>query len=437
MRRLIVLVLCFVLLAGCTTPATTGKSDKEATESTIPAFGQPLGPESEDPQQRLTYRRDRVEQYMRHMMSVRWKIDNAVSYSNSNTSLGLEADAKENERNVINLLPNQIYQGIPYTHGGGSGYSFLALATRQDEHGVYILEGLTRELLSGYSGRDLYNSSRLGNDCADAVFWAWAQVSSTISFPYTNCMIGSYGCLRVGSYDCPEIPYTGNTSVITGQNGQQRMFEAYAQLQKADALVRTSNSAGHAVMAVRVYVERDDQGLIDGEKSYITILEQDVNCEVDTERYFDEAIGQTVYLCEKLDQHRTFQYLYDVGYLPVTCKELIDPAPLADVILDDCVETADKTNLFTGTIRASYRIASVTVTITDSEGALAQKAVCFGLQEDMYTLDLRRFVSEAEQRVLLGRIDLDTLTPGSYRCTFTCRLSNGMNLTFRDFALEV
>jgi hypothetical protein len=68
--------------------------------------------------------------------------------------------------------------------------------------------------------------------------------------------------------------------------------------------------------------------VIDPEKSYATILEQDIACEQEEKSYYDEELGQTVYLCEELDRKRTFSYLFAAGYLPVTCKELVDPADL-------------------------------------------------------------------------------------------------------------
>lgn len=402
-----------------------------ATEATT-AEPTAASTEPKAPQERLSYRRDLVESYMRQMMCVRWKVPNAISYSAVHNSKGLDAD---DPSQVIQIIPNQVYQGIPYTHGGGSCYSFLALAGEPDENGVYTLQGLTRDLLSGYSGSDLYNTSRLGNDCADAVFWAWAQVSSTIKFPFTNYMIPSYGCLRVGDYDCADTNYSGNTNEICKQNGLQRMFEAYACLQKGDALVRTINSAGHAIMAVSAQVQRLEDGTIDGNNSYLIYLDQDIYCERNTVRYEDPVLG-SVLLCEELDKKQTFSKLFETGYLPVTCQELVDPAPLKDTSVTDSLSTISSDNLFSGKIEASYRIAYVQVQIADAQDNVVQEAICFGLQEDMYLFDLSRFTSETEQRVLIGSIDLDTLPAGSYRYRFTCKLSNGDEVVFREGIIE-
>lgn len=440
MKRFSMILLCIFLISGCkgnkTAPldsptafATTTVTDPSFAE-TVPAA---VTAEPEDPQARLKNRRDLAESHMRHMMSLRWKTTNSISYSATHQSKGMDLDS---DNSIIQIIPNQIYQGIPYSHGGGSGYSFLALAGAPDENGVYTLNGLCKELLSGYSGSDLHNMARLGNDCADAVFWAWAQVSGSISFPYTNCMIPSYGCIPVGDYACENRAYAGNTSTICLQNGMQRMFEAYACVQKADALVRTVNSSGHAIMAVSVHVERLEDGSIDADRSYIVYLDQDIACETGTAQYEDPDLG-TVLLCEELDKKNTFSYLYQVGYLPVTCKEFLDPTPLKEAAVTDSLSNLSLQNLFTGTIEGSYRIAYVQVQIVDSQGNTVQEAICFGLQEDMYRFDLSRFTKEAEQRVIIGGVDLDLLEQGDYRCRFTCRLGNGALIPFRELDFHI
>lgn len=63
--------------------------------------------------------------------------------------------------------------------------------------------------------------------------------------------------------------------------------------------------------------------------------------------------------------------------------------------------------------------------------------------------DFQAFATESElkdfqlfhlidpQEVKVGSLDLETLKPGTYHCTHTCRLSTGDELTVRDFDFTV
>lgn len=428
MKRCFLLILCaLLLLSGCTAEGDFAPNYPTLSET-----------EPETAEEILTYRREIVEQQMRFMSTVLWTPKEDISYTITNHSAGIEADKENQPENVVTLYAGRIYQGIPYTHGSGSGFGWLDYATKVDKNGVYTLEGLGSADLTGAAGKDPYNCSRMGNDCADQLFWAWAQISSSISFTSTRYMTPYYGCVKVGDYEFDDTQYNASTKNICSQNGEQRMFAAYAQMQKGDGMVlMTAGLAGHAVMTVSVHTEYKEDGTIDGEKSYAVILEQTSGCEQDGESYYNEELGKTVYLCEVADKEWSFNTLLKKGYLPVTCKELVDPSPLAEVSVTDCVDEPTASNLFTGMIKASYRICSVSVTITDKKGATVQEATCYALQSEMYSFNLFRFIHPAEKEVMQGSIDLALLEPGSYHCVYTCRLSTGDIVTFRDFDFTV
>lgn len=427
MKKLFCLILCAVLLlCGCANTADPN------------TYSSATDPQAED--EILAQRRDLVEAEMRKMSAVLWTPAEDITYSLRSNSLGPEMDILTGYEDVITLYAGRIYQGIPYTHGSGSCYSFLSYATSVDENGVYTLSGLDGESLNGIPTNNAYNCARIGNDCADQLFWAWGQVSSSIFFPSTAYMTEYYGCLKVGDYEYTGISFSAdnNTRNIVKNNGQQRMFAAYAQMLKGDGLVLINPSgAGHAVMNVRVHVEYLADGTIDGDNSYAVILEQTSGPERSESSYYNESLGQTVYLCEVLDKKWDFNTLFKKGYLPVTCKELVDPAPLEPAEITDRVDTPAPENMFTGAIEANFRISSVTITVTDEAGNPVQQATCYGHQEEMYRFSLSRFINPAEQSVMQGGIDLNALTPGSYRCTYVCQLSTGENITFRDFAFTV
>ena len=420
MKKWICLLLCGLLLAGC---AAVTEQEPTPTVS-IYTPDTPVAPETEptDAEAILAQRRDVVEQHMRYMSTVRWRVDEDVSYvyaSNGDSST------------AIHLKAGRIYQGIPYTHGTGSAYSWLSYATGQDADGVYNLSGLNTAALNGVARSGVGNHSRVGNDCADAVYWA------SISFENTNHMTPAFGCSPVGDYDWEATVMKTSTVTVAEANGKQRMFEAYAQLQKGDGMVHIVNGGGgHAVMIVSVHVERNEGG-IDGENSYVTVLEQTGGNEKTGKSYYDEDLGQQVYLCEIVDKQWSFDRIFSKGYLPITCQELIDPSPLPEPTLEDSNKEPTVENMFYSTVTSNYRIASVTVTVSDGQDQPVQQATCNSMESEFFTFNLSRFRLDAQLDVLVGKIDLSALEPGQYRCTFDCRLSTGKVIRFRDFTFTV
>ena len=431
----IALLLTFAACGNDTPAETNAPEGNYITEGYVAEQPVLSATEPEDPDQILAYRRDVVEKEMRRMSSVLWTPAELITYHMATKSPGLEAAGKEDPKHVITFVPGNIYQGIPYTHGGGSGYGWLSYATAQDENGVYTLSGMTTEVLSGSGGSTQFNYARLGNDCADQLFWAWGQVSSSISFFRTSSMTEDNGCLKVGSYVATgSFTKENNTYDIVEKNGKETMFAAYSLLQKGDAVVNyTPNGAGHTVMIVECHTEYLADGAIDGENSYVIILEQTGANEINQTKEFNETIGKDVYLCELLDTKWSFEQIFGAGYLPITCKELIDPAPRAELQLTDVVREPTVDNMFNGKIASNYRISDVTIHIMDGNGNLLQKATCFGKQSEMLNFDLGRFADPMEAKSMQGRIELDKLAAGTYHCTYTARVSTGKQIIFRDF----
>lgn len=432
MKKITCLLLTLVLLPllGCkkAQPQQTYEPDYPTLSPTEPA----------DPEAILSYRRDVVEQAMREQSAILWTPAEDITYSMRTHSLGVEADSEESPDDVVTMEAGKVYQGIPYTHGSGSYYSWLAFATACDEKGIYTLSGITDQHLTGTSAYKENKRARLGNDCADQLFWAWGRISSTIRFVGTTTMTDFYGCLKVGDYDCVGTSFdaTNNTRVVVNENGEQRMFAAYACLQKGDGMVLVNKySEGHAVMVVSGNPVYNEDGTIDGEKSYVTVLEQTTGCEREWESHYDNLLKEWVYPCEIMDKKWTYNTLFKKGYLPVTCKELVDPSPLPAAKVTDYTDAPDLSNMFGGVVEANYRISSITVTISQ-KGAMVQEAICFGHQNEMYTFNLFRFANEAEEAVMLGSVNPEALKAGKYHCTFTAKLSTGEDVTFRDFDFE-
>lgn len=243
------------------------------------------------------------------------------------------------------------------------------------------------------------------------------------------------GCLRVGNYESD--PTTNqDTKLTVAANGEQTMFEAYAQLQKADALVHNNDvNTGHAIMVVSVNVVYNDNG-IDPEASTVTILEQTSYYVANEKFYYDETLGENVYIICSVDKVMTFQALYNAGYLPITCLELIAPVLLEEPVVTDSETEFSLDTLYTGTFTANRLISSVTVSFTDKEGNTVQSLTGYGLRSSWREFTLSRLLSDAPDRVK-GNLDPTTLSPGTYICTYTCRLSSGEVLTVREFDFTV
>lgn len=427
----LVALLVLTCLAGC-----GGTETKEPPfEATFPTVAEPTGTSDEEI---LAYRRDLVEQQMRNQVCVRWTPAETIEYSLVFKSQGLAADKQTNPGDIITLKKGKIYEGIPYTHGVGSGYNFLEFATGYNEDGVLIIGGINDKQLGGGTGSlDPLACARVGNDCADMVFWAWGHVSTTIGFEHCKNMVPINGVLPVGDYEGYDETLDGiyYTFPICELNGEQTMFECYAQLQKGDGMVfMNKKGQGHAIMNVKSNVVRNADGTIDPNKSFCNILDQNSGGErTQTDAYKDETTGQIIYRLDIPDREMTFAELYKTGYLPVTCKELIDASPLPEATVTDSVENPSIDNIFTGTVYSPYRISHVTIRIADKKGNTVQEATMFCISEEMRDFQLSRFIHDVEKTVMKGSLDLDALESGEYTITHTAKLSNGDDVEFRNF----
>ena len=220
---------------------------------------------------------------------------------------------------------------------------------------------------TGYNGWDYM----LGNDCADAVFWSWSQVSSSVCYTFTENMIGQNGVLLVGDYVLADNTSTKNTCKL---NGAAVMYEAYAQIKMGDAILY---GPGHVRMAAEAaYVYRNPDGSINPQKSYILTHEQGYGTPEMVERHST---------CKVYGKY-TFEKLFSSNYIPITVAELTQGESVETV-------TCDRTDfsvagISTGTITSNYRINWVTVNIYDGETLVQTATVypCLGAHNVTYTI---------------------------------------------------
>ena len=344
----------------------------------------------------LDQRRATAEAEMRRMMSSQFVFEEDFVYPIANNQYKTKFAGK-------------VYTGIPYTNASASGHAFFRYTT-QDEEGIYHVSGA--------------NGYLVGNDCADSVFWAWATVSNTINFRGTKWMTENYGLIKVGDYYYDMGDEHKNTKAICENNGKETMYEAYAQLQKADAVVQYNDGAGHVMMVVETNVVYTDEGEIDGNRSHILYLDQSGNSGV--------------------DKKASFKVLSYQGFLPFTIAEFVDESEdVEKAEVTDSLTEHNAQNLLTGTISSNYRISDVYIEITDGSGNVVQSARRYANEEQMYEFPMAQFETGdwlwnwvPLKDIYTDFIDLSTLS-GEYTCTVSVLVGTGETFTVRDFQFSV
>ena len=425
MKRLFALLLACLVLAGCaSTPTTT---EVETTTEVVATEPNPV----------LQERRDAAEAYMREMATVLWRATEDLTWTKDST-LVTEEDlaAYCEEETPMKIYAGRLYRGIPYSYAGAPAGNFYKFFNGEDEKGYPTASGIHWRNLNGSSSA---GGSRIGNDCSGAVQLAWESVGGNFTRASTANMTQTYGYIPVGDYETEAVEYV-DTNKIAENNGGEVMFAAYAQLQKADAVVRRRNGAGHTMMVVDVHLEYTAEGVIDGMNSYITVLHQTSDYIKKEACEYDETIGEDVYKTFGVDNQYTFMKLLGSGYLPITCDVLVDAdaTPLEPWYKDSETEYT-KDNIFVGKFTSNAMIACVTITITDADGQEVGKKLCFGKRQariEEAFFELSWFETEEEFN-LLGQLDLENLTPGTYHCTHVLTDAHGGEHTMRDFDFTV
>ena len=385
----------------------------------------------EEAEQILAQRRDAAEAYMRRTMSVLWKMDQDFLYTTADNITPEQAPTTGLSRLLIK--GGRIYRGTMYSYASGTMDAFLEYAVGEPENGVYTIANLPWEAVSGGSS----NGARVGNDCTSSIGLAWGSIGvNSITIANSKTMGPSKGYLRVGEYESSDTDNTHSEN-ITAANGEQVMYAAYAQLKKADAIVHRDASSGHGIMIVSSNPVYKQDGTINGKTSTVTVLEQGRGAFKNESHYYDAKLKSEVYYFGGLDNVYTYEYLMKGGYLPVTCREFIDPSPIGQpIVKDSCKDPLSKDTLLTGTISCNWMIDSLTMTITDEVGAVVQKGALRSTRTSNYSTNLQRFKTEKPTGIL-GRIAPEELAAGNYHCKLVCRLVSGQEFTMRNFDFTV
>ena len=354
MKKVILLLLTVVLLLGMAACGDTRQ----------PVETQPQQLQYEDPRKPLTnamvdnfpvatdeMTTDQLRQlcleFFKLQLGFQWKPDTDISFQMSNYKKGTYKDIKQDE----------LYGGVVY-HSKGFGNVYRWLEYYDEATGVLDLSGFladnggfgegaeVTDVETNAEGNVTYQKYRslmaLGNQCTSASCWSWGRVINSVNFGDT-CDLNVYnGYIPVGGYtygythegkeygmldiqmfgeksetnplgyDTPDVIDDWNKA-----NGDDAMFECYAQMKPADCLV----NEGHALMVKDVKVQRDKNGKIIDIMSIVTVNEQ-----VEAWTSQDETLNQQ----GTIEKNYTFAALQEDDYIPFTFRELLDENDEAD-----------------------------------------------------------------------------------------------------------
>lgn len=286
--------------------------------------------------------RQKVVDTMYKLCTVEWRVkENVVHSCTCNLT---------NCHGIFNA--DYVYYGIPYNHKS-SPLSRVEYCL--DENG-YVQDWFYD--LGAFDGFDMY----FGGDCSSTVESSWWTVSNSVDFQSTLFMPEAYGrgTIAVGDYVCDFI-MTGKqlTEEYILANDEMTMYESYAQMRPGDAVINRVEDGGHTRMVASYpVIVKDQQGNIDPDYSYVLTHEQGSPVEDHKLKISSSC---------KVNWKRTFSNLYFNWYIPVTCEEfLTGEMETPEATLENgCNGYA---GMFTGTVRANYHLASVTLKVVDANG---------------------------------------------------------------------
>ncbi|MBQ3074639.1 MAG: hypothetical protein IJC26_01100, partial [Clostridia bacterium] len=306
--------------------------------------------------------------FMRLQLSFEWTPDRDHDFN-------IETEMHNNK--PMRFEKGTLYAGIPYragNHCGSSGNPYTVMELYDPETGVLSSEGKTTDQWTAL----------ITNHCSSSCYWAWSRVVNTMfgsSDDFTRQgwsnarMVQKEGFLTVGPYT-----YTGvsrwdegdGTRAVCEANGEQVMFRSYAAMLPGDGLIQLypkgNTNANHVQMlATKPEVTYLPDGSIDGENSFLTILEQ-----TSTPKETKREDGETVWVEGGIDKCIPFQNMFKASYIPFTFAEFHGENPVEPLEFHLTHKNGDEVNslsaLRDSTLTANYPISSVKIRATDSGG---------------------------------------------------------------------
>ncbi len=419
MKQIFAIFLCLVMLlpmVSCSTipdPTETATQEAGQTPQTKEEAALPVVPEED----RLSWDKINAFPIANSSMSIQELRQLCVDFFKFSKSFAWVS--KDNHKypsqpnGPLNrdLFRGSVYRGFPYMAGTGNVYRIMDFY--DTETGVLDVNEIGK------------NPRFFGNHCSWGSHWGWARVINSANYGLTEEMVPSNGFIPVGPYhiDPDTQPGKLSTSSIVNDNGKDVMFESYAQLKLADAVV-CYNTAGHVMMiSAEPVVVRKSDNTIDGDKSYLLIVDQTGTWE--TQKLSD---GTTAKMEANIDKKFTFSALFSKFYIPYTFAEFLGKDPIEET---ECTvsfegESISAKTLCEGVVNANYYISDVYVDFINQDGEIEETKVCRATYSGMKKIELSKTVFQAA---------ISNFTKGEHRVRITCQLGNGARPVIYEGAL--
>ena len=264
--------------------------------------------------------------------------------------------------NALEQTAGVVYGGLPYIYVS-SGSIYRIMDFMDEEKGVVDISELT------------VNPHLYGNQCSIGAYWGWARVINSAKYNWTQGMVESRGFLPLGPYtydkSMPAWSDTNRTTTVTAENGEQTMFESYALLKKGDGIVYYT-TAGHVVMISEdAHVVRNADGTIDGQQSYVKVIDQTSGWSTAT-----NAAGDTYNYEANVDAKWNFMTLFE-RYVPFTYAEWLgtDPIEKTEITCSHTGDTITVDEIYGTKVTCNYGLSDLYVMIYDAAGNEVFKTV--------------------------------------------------------------
>ncbi len=362
MKKTIVLLtflLVFCFLTACGRNADIPADETElSTDAVVSETDAPEAPKSDEPirlsaeEKAKFYKlvefdlpenlRDAMVGYMRECSEIKWtpKEDFALTNDYGTWTVNLE------------YKKGKVYTGFPYADAGVN------------------LEYFEDNIVDGkYYPKVLEWKESAGVTCTTAIVMAYQQFDNHES-SYKNWLPSQSGFWMdtVGGYEVPKDCL--NTKEMCDANGKNKMFEAYASMQKGDIIYKVSDMASYnihcRVLTEAPTIEKNGAGKIIYTRSYLTTIEQTnafdkSRTDVNTNWYVDHVYS--------------FETLYESGYIPLTLKSYSAPrseleVPYLGLDTEITSNILGKGAFGTASIKSNFPLCYVTMSILDKSGNL-------------------------------------------------------------------